>query len=321
MTKNSKKNRILVIGDIMVDRYISGKVLGLSYEAPVPHIEIIKTDVKIGGCGIIAENSILLGAKVNIIGIIGNDEIGKSVKNNFDKKNIGSTLFVQKGKKTITRNRIIVGTYHITRFDDPKLKLDKNTEIQIIRTLNKIIPKVKYIIISDYNKGTLTDAVRNCIREHAIKNKKQVIVSSGIDNILKYKNSDYIHKIKKNDALKLIDNEKELSDEQILVKLNDILKSTSIIMTKGSEGLVTYHNGEIDHISATYHKLRDLTSVGEILIAVFATYLAKGYSFEESCEIGNIAAGIAVDKIGIKRIEKIELEREIKQYHSFIFSK
>ena len=321
MTKLSLKNRILVIGDIMVDRYISGKILGLSYEAPIPQIEITKTDVKIGGCGTIAENSALLGTKVNIISIIGDDEIGKAVKNNLNRKNIEPILFIQKGKNTITRNRIIVGTHHIARFDDPTLKLDKNTEIQIIHALNKIIPQVRCIIISDYNKGALTDAIRNCIREQTIKNKKQVIVSSNIDNITKYQNSDYIHRVKKSDALRLINSEKELSDEQILVKLNDILKSTSIIMTKGSEGEVTYHDGEIEYISATHHKIRDLTSVGEILIAAFATYLVKGHSFEESCEIGNIAAGIAVEKIGIKQIKKSELEREIKQYHSLAVSK
>lgn len=319
MLKGFQKTKLLVIGDIMIDRYIFGKSTGLSYEYPLPIVEINKSHKKIGGAGIVMENSVKLGSKVFAIGAIGNDEEGKWSQRNFKKLGIKFQGIISNKTNTIVRTRVLADNHQVARFDEPSIMLSDSMENKILNQFKKISSKVNCIVVCDYDKGVISPKILETIREIANKGKTNVVISTS-KNHQKYSELSFIHKIKFEDALELIE-EKTTSIGRIMKKLNSILKSSRIILTKGQDGISAFHNGKILDISATHHTARDRTSVGEILTSAFSVAYSAGHSFEDSCIIGNVAAGIAVEKVGIKNIEKTELSNGLKEYYDLEYEK
>lgn len=322
MLGNFSKIRVLVIGDIMIDKYIFGKTSKLSFEAPIPLVEVDSFDLKMGGVSLVATNVSLLGAKVFPIGVIGYDEAGSWLEKNFKKMNIYSKGIIKdKSINTILRTRVLAENHHIARFDDHEQNMKIVSETRIIQKIKSLASKVDCIIVCDYGKGMLTKNIIATLHRIAEQNRTSVIVSP-IENHLKYKNANFIYRIKLKDALKLLDIEHEkYSIEEIFNKLTSITKSKKIILTKGDSGITIYDNGEITDIAGTQHIARDLTSVGEVLISAFAVSYGAGKSFQESCIVGNVAAGIVVEKVGFKTIDKTELEKAFYEYNEYPFQK
>lgn len=322
MLNSFSKTKILVIGDLMADKYIFGKITKLSFEAPIPIVEVTETELKMGGAALVIENVSLLGARAVLVGMVGNDDSGFWLKNRLKKLGVNSVgLITDKSIRTSLRTRIIAENYQVSRFDDPPQKLNKSLETKIIKNLKHFIPKVDCVIVCDYGKGTLTNNVIKSINQIIKKNRKKIIVSPA-ENHLKYKNSAFIYRIKLKDAVKLLDIKQEnYSIEEVCKKLNSLLKSKKVILTKGDAGLTAYENGRTYDIMATHHTARDVTSVGEVLVSTFAVSYASGMSFEDSCIVGNVAAGTVVEKIGAKNIDKEELEKSLDEYHEFALQK
>lgn len=169
--KKRSKGKILVIGDLMVDKYIFGKINGISYEAPIPLVEVNQTEMKIGGAGNVIENAALLGASVYVVGVIGNDNEGKMIKDNLKKMKINSQgVITDKKIKTLVRSRVIVENHQISRFDEAGINLHGAFEKKIKILIKKILPKVNCIIICDYGKGLINKNIIDIIKR--TKNKK-----------------------------------------------------------------------------------------------------------------------------------------------------
>lgn len=317
MKDNFTKAKILVIGDIMVDKYIIGKTLGISYEAPIPKVEISKVVRKMGGAGLVIENLSLLRANVSFLGIIGDDDEGNWVKQKIKKMKIKSELITLK-KDTPTRNRVITENHNVARFDSAPIILNKTLEEKISKKILKMMDDVNCIVILDYGMGIHGTYLVKLLEK--LDPKIPIVVSSN-ENFQQYKGKSIINKIKAQDILKIPELKEKKSDKQICGKLNKILQNDKMIVTKGKEGLISYEDGNINYIAATNHKMRDPTSAGEILLTAFAASYSIGNSFEDSCIMGNVAAGIAVEKIGIKNIDKRELMSEFKKYNELEFEK
>lgn len=322
MLGNFSKIKVLVIGDMMIDKYIFGKTTKLSFEAPIPLVEINNFDLNMGGASLITANVSLLGAKVYPIGVIGYDEPGNWLGNSFKKMGVDSQGIIRdKSVNTILRTRLLAENHHVARFDDHEQTMKNVTENKIIQKILDFAPTVDCIIVCDYGKGTLTKNVINAL--HKIAEQKNIkIIISPVENHLQYKNENFIYRIKLKDAIKLLDMEHEkYSIEEILNKLSHIIKSKKMILTKGDDGITIFDKGEMIDISSTKHIARDLTSVGEILISAFAVAYGAGKSFQESCIIGNVAAGIVVEKVGFKTIDKVELNKALDEYNEYSFQK
>ena len=318
MKKNFSKAKILVFGDIMVDKYIMGRTLGVSYEAPILKVQISQIIRKMGGAGLVVENLSLLGANVSFLGIIGDDEEGNWIRNKIKKLKIKSQLITLKKDNTLTRNRVITENHNIARFDSAPIVLNEILEEKIRKKFFNMIQNINCIVILDYGMGIHGNYLIKILEK--INPKIPIIVSSN-ENFQQYKGKSIINKIKVQDVLKVLGYGRKESDKKICEKLHKILQNDKMIITKGDEGLISYENGMINNIVATDHKMRDPTSVGEILLTAFAASYSVGNSFEDSCILGNIAAGIAVEKIGVKNIEKRELMTEFRKYNEFAFEK
>lgn len=322
MFENFSKAKILVIGDMLLDKYLSGKITKISYESPIPIVEVNNTSLKMGGAALVIENAAMLGAKVFAIGVIGNDEAGMWLKKRFQNLKVNTEgLVVDRGFHTPLRTRVTAEKYQVSRFDDAPTDLDKKKNTAIIQNLKRLVSKVDCIIICDYKMGVLTDQIIKAINEMVNKNKKKIIVSP-VEDHQKYKNPSFVYRIKINDAINLLGvKPNEYTTEEICEKLHSLLKSNKIILTRGDEGITAYENGETEDISPTHHIARDITSVGEVLVAAFAVAYAIGEPFTKSCIIGNVAAGTMVEKFGSKNITREELEESFNNYHDFIMQK
>lgn len=321
--KSFSKAKILIVGDISVDKYVFGKSSGISFEAPVPIVKVDDIVLKMGQSGVVMENSALLGARVFAIGLSGDDEAGHWLRDNFRKLGIDSKYFnLSKSFKTMIRTRVFADNHHVSRFDESPSKLNNNLIEIITKNLQKIIPDINLIIICDYGNNMINDAILSTIKKLALLHKKEILVSPSA-NHLKYADPNFIYRITIKDAEKLLDTQFGdcKSTEDICHKLGSLIKSKKIILTRGEKGLTAYENNTAHDMSATRHKARDITSVGDILTATFAASYASGNSFIDSCKIANIAAGIAIEKIGTKLVELKEIREELIQYDDWTFGK
>ena len=307
----------------MIDRYVYGKAENVSFEAPVPVIEVEKTESKLGGAGTVMEIASSLGAKVFAVGVAGKDDNQSWIENYLKKLKVDISSFVfDKSLKTMVRTRVIANNHHVARFDESPIVLNKSTTDVIIKNLKKIIPKVNAIVICDYQKGTITKSMIEAIREIATKYHKSVIISSA-NTDMKYAHPSFIYRITIKHALDLlrIPHDNDHSTEEICQKLESIIKCKRIILTRGEWGLSAYENKQCVDMNATNHKSRDVSSVGDILIGSFAAAHASGLPFVKSCTIGNVAAGMSVEKIGAKRLDLDELQKELDHYDEYEFQK
>jgi rfaE bifunctional protein kinase chain/domain len=321
--KRFSRAKILIIGDISVDKYFFGKSDGISFEAPIPIIKVENMMQKMGQSGVVMENATLLGARVFAVGISGDDEAGHWLKNNFRKLGIDSKYFsLSKYFKTMIRTRVFADNHHVSRFDESSTDIDSISAEKINKNLQKIIPQVSLVVICDYGNNMINDLIISNIKKIAIANKKKILASPSA-NHLKYADPNFVYRITIKDAEKLLG--KSFPDckstEDICHKLESLLKSKKIILTRGNKGLTVYDNNRAYDIAATRHKARDITSVGDILTAAFAVSYAAGNSFVESCTIANIAAGIAVEKIGTKLVSFKEIKEELDQYYDWTYGK
>lgn len=322
MFEDFSKARILVLGDLLVDKYIAGKITKMSFEAPIPLVEVSSTELKLGGAGLIIENTVSLRAKAYPIGVIGSDEAGAWMKKEFKKLGVSTEgIVVDRSFRTPLRTRVTVEKHHVSRFDDSPQKLSSNITKKIIQNFKRLLPKVNCVVVCDYGMGTLVNDIIKSLIEIARKTSKIIIVSP-VENHLEYKSASFIYRIKLKDAFKILDiKSDEYTIEEIFAKLHALLKSEKIILTKGEDGLSTYENGEMEDITPTHHIARDITTVGEVLVSTFAVAYSSGESFSKSCTIGNAAAGVVVEKFGSKNITREELERSLNNYYDYMMQK
>ncbi len=313
-------SKVLVIGDIIVDRYYFGRPKGISYEAPIPMVEVLKTQLNPGASSLVAENLAMLRSKVWLTGIVGNDELWNWLRNRFNKIRINTKgMISQKFFNTLQRNRVLIENHHIARFDSKSQDIDEGTERKLLNKIKSLAEKVNCIVVCDYGMGILTDKVISTLEDLATH--KKIIVSPN-SNHLKYQHPNFVYRIKIDDAKRILGlGSKKESLESVCETLNEVIKSNKIILTLGADGLATYEDGNFQLILPTNNIARDVTSVGEVLVAAFANAYSAGSTFIEAATIGNVAAGAVVGKIGNKTITASELKSALQEYHQFFSEK
>ena len=322
MKKKFPSCKLLIIGDIFVDKFIFGNSEDLSFEAPIPIIKVHQVKQKLGGSGTVIENALSLGATVHIIGFAGLGNTGTWLKNWFKKSKAKSNDFVFNNLlKTNLRTRVFTNKQQVARFDEYQEKIPSKTIQKIVLNLTKTIPKIDGIVISDYGLGAINDQIMKIVKEYSQRYKKKVIISSATHQE-NCRDESFVYRITIKEAKKLLKIHKsEPSIDVLCKKLQSVLKSKRIILTRGEQGLTAYENGTTHDVLATLHKARDVSSVGDILTATFAVWYCSGKNFVQSCIAGNVAGGIVVEKIGLKKIEYKELLAEINKFEELEFQK
>lgn len=313
--ENFKKKKILVIGDIMLDKYIWGDVSRISPEAPVQVVNVLRETFEAGGAANVASNVFALNGNAFMVGVTGNDESRKVLLEVLQEKSINTDgIHIDKDKPTIQKVRIIGKSQQLLRVDyEKKEHVHKEIEASIIKFLEKTIKNVDAVVISDYAKGAITQEICNRLAEISKSNKKMVIVDPKPKHKEFYVNVDLI--TPNNSEASEMTGIEDGSDETILEMGNKLLKclNTNVLITRGEKGMSLFEkNSSVNHIPAKAREVYSLIGAGDTVVATAALALASGANLVEAATLANIAAGIKVGKIGTASVCINEIKREIE---------
>lgn len=301
----------LVIGDLMLDRYLIGEVERISPEAPVPVVLLKQQDERAGGAANVAANLAGLGIPTRLTGYIGNDADGQLLLNLLHGIGIDTQAIVRsQTHPTITKTRIVGGHQQMMRLDQESRadysKADR-TQIQD-RITAALAARPAVIVLSDYAKGVIEPAFTQQIIKEARKLGIPVLVDPKGRDYSKYRGATALTPNKRETAeacgVNFHDNEALLAAAQ---ELRTSLALDFLAVTRGEEGISLFEAGQVQHIPATAKQVFDVSGAGDTVIATLAAGLIHGLAHEEALHLANIAAGVVVGKVGTVPIMREDL--------------
>ncbi|MBU1121035.1 D-glycero-beta-D-manno-heptose-7-phosphate kinase, partial [Candidatus Micrarchaeota archaeon] len=309
-----KGKKILVIGDLMIDQYIVGEVERISPEAPVPVLKQAERRYGLGGAANTANNIAALNGETFIAGAIGKDKNGERLKRLLKEKRINVEGVIEEEKRITTcKTRIIAGTQQLARIDDETTELiKKNTEEKLLRYFKEKIPLIDAVIVSDYNKGLITNRIVRELMKEAGRNKKIVCVDSKNFIKLGFRNASCL-KPNKKELEK--ETEIELNNEKNIINALRVfqkkLSPESILLTMGRDGMSLWSENRFEKIPSFAREVFDVSGAGDTVLATFSISLASNANVLEAATIANYAAGIVVGKLGATTVSVEELKKAI----------
>ena len=308
----SEKN-ILVIGDLMLDAYFWGKTERISPEAPVPIVEVHRTNFNPGGAGNVALNLVKLGSKVSILGAIGNDVNGDTLLSQLREVKINiSPIIVLDNYQTPIKTRVIAQDQQVIRIDQENNSINsKSLLLSIDKSLENNIEKFDGVILADYNKGLFSIEIINLVIKKVKEFSIPIYVDPKWENFFEYKN---IHFFKPNfmEFQKALGNNYQKDDflkhgTEMMEKLNtDIL-----LVTKGSEAAVLFTEEGNNSIPIEEQVVHDVSGAGDTVISVFTLADLSGASAIEAANLANIAASIVCAQVGVVPIKLKDIKSKL----------
>lgn len=312
-----KKKKILVIGDLILDRYIRGRVNRISPEAPVPIVEVTNEDFFLGGGSNVANNIVALGGNPSIVGVTGNDRAGEVLMNILEEKGIKCGGVFQSSRPTTVKTRVIAHNQQVVRFDkEDKAKIDGKMFRGLLEYIRKVIPDHDAVIISDYKKGIVSSEL---VRE-VLKNSRPVNIFVSVDpkigHFQFYKNvsliTPNIHEASVASGI-------EIKDENSLINAGRALlrkvSCDAALITRGEHGMSLFEKNKVSHIPTVARNVYDVTGAGDTVIATFTLAYAAGANMEEAAVIANHAAGIVVSELGTAVVTQDQLRKSLVANH------
>jgi D-beta-D-heptose 7-phosphate kinase / D-beta-D-heptose 1-phosphate adenosyltransferase len=313
-----KSPKILVIGDLMVDHYLWGSCERISPEAPVQVINVNNESIVLGGAGNVINNLKALGAKVDIISVIGNCNVSNELIGLLNDIEIDTKfLFRQRDRITSKKSRVISSHQQVIRFDREQTKeISSKSQKEVLNAFTKIIKNYDIILLSDYGKGVLTKELTKSLIDIANENSKKVLVDPKGRDYSKY-NGAFLLTPNKNEASRATGI--NIQDEETLIKAIFQLKLDCnldiSIITLSERGIAIYDDEFRIHPTFT-REVFDVTGAGDTVLASLGFALACNSSIDDAIEFSNFSAGVVVGKIGSSTAsinEIIEYESSLKK--------
>lgn len=303
--------RILAIGDLMLDRFIMGNVSRICPEAPVPVVDIVSETFKPGGAANAINNINVLGGDVIAVGVIGDDESGRKLTDLLKQNGINTEGIISiKNRSTIVKTRIIAGQQQLLRIDrENKDGLDAEVTQRIFDFIATKINETDAILISDYNKGIVTNELIKGVVSLAKKYNKPVIVDPKVEHFLDYKGVTVVTpNINEASSATGINPINETSIRNMGQWLLTQLECNAVLITRGKDGMSLFEkNDNVIHIPTIAKEVFDVTGAGDTVTSVVALCLSIGTEMVTAATISNTAAGIVVGKLGTATVTKDEL--------------
>jgi len=320
--KGFSRVKLLVVGDIMMDRFVSGKVSRISPEAPVPVVIVEKEEFNLGGAANVAHNIRSLGGVVSLCGILGKDENGRKLYKKIAEKEIQTHgIFFEPGRQTTVKTRIIAHHPHHQQLvrvdrettDHPKVSTSK----VLLGFLTEGINDFDGIVISDYGKGLLTRNLIQTIIKRAKKSKKFVMVDPKVKNFFFYKGASVItpNTQEASEASRTSYTDQS-SVEEMGKKLLKRLSCKALVITQGEKGMTIFERHQKPYRVPTVAKeVYDVTGAGDTVIGTMALALGTGprVNVKDAASLANYAAGVVVGKVGTAIVNREELLKVIRE--------
>ncbi len=302
LSRSKKQPTILVIGDIMADRYVWGVASRISPEAPVPVVNVKNETITLGGAANVAQNLYKLNAKVLLCGVTGKDAAADAVMEQLYAENIDTAAVVADSTRPSTvKTRIMAGTHQLLRVDR-EVTTDITQSIEQ-RLLKKLAPKIKQadmVLLSDYNKGLLPHSFCQKIIAACNQRGKRVMVDPKGLHYNKYAGA-WMIKPNKRELADATITEKIETDNDLITAAKKLLSKTKaqyLVVTRSEEGLSLLSKKTFQNFPVKAKEVFDVTGAGDTVFASLGYFLAIGFTPEAACELANYAAAIAVSKVG-----------------------
>ncbi|HEU5435686.1 MAG TPA: D-glycero-beta-D-manno-heptose-7-phosphate kinase [Telluria sp.] len=296
--------RILVVGDVMLDRYWFGEVSRISPEAPVPIVRVEKREERLGGAANVARNVASLGAHVGLLGVVGADEAGEQVAQLLAESSIHSYLQRDSAISTIIKLRVIGRQQQLLRIDFEDAPTDTVLRDKLT-AFNSKLPDYDLVILSDYNKGSLVN-VADMIKSARAAGKIVMVDPKG-DDFSPYAGASILTP-NKSELKRIVgswNSEQQLTDKAQALRIE--LGLDALLLTRSEEGMSLYSADEILHMHAAAREVFDVSGAGDTVIATMAAMLGAGMPMAEALTTANRAGGIVVGKLGTATVTRDEL--------------
>ena len=295
-----KTPKLLVIGDLMIDHYLWGTCERISPEAPVQVVNVKSESAVLGGAGNVINNLVALGAKVDVISVVGGCEISDELKKLLNNINVNTQyLITQKDRITSKKSRIIASQQQVVRYDRESTdEISTESQKKILESFTSIIANYDGVLLSDYGKGVLTSSLTQSLIAVANKAGKKVMVDpKGLD-YSKYKGAYLLTPNKKeaSEATQVSIND-EASLTQAITQLKVECDLTVSLITLSEQGVAIYDDELRTHPTVA-REVYDVTGAGDTVLASLGFALACGVDIDDAVEFSNLAAGVVVGKIG-----------------------
>ncbi|MBD3879994.1 MAG: D-glycero-beta-D-manno-heptose-7-phosphate kinase [Quinella sp. 1Q5] len=302
--------KVLVVGDVMLDKYYFGEVMRISPEAPVPIARVLKVKETLGGAANVVHNLALLGCQTSIIGQVGRDNHGEIFLGKLKALGVDYSGVIETSKPTTTKIRVISGHQQMIRLDfEDTGELDISATDELLKNFSAQLPNVNGVIVSDYGKGVCTKKICREIIGACRAAKKFVVVDPKGDNWQKYFDATFITpNLKELNAVlpKRIPNV-DAQIEEAAQKVIDEFNLRGLVVTRSAEGLSLIDGDKVSHIKARAQEVFDVSGAGDTVIAVFALALAGKIDSAAAAYLANVAAGVVVAKVGTYAVNREEL--------------
>lgn len=296
--------RILVVGDVMLDRYWFGDVSRISPEAPVPIVRVERREERLGGAANVARNASALGANTGLLGVVGEDEAGNMVNQMLTELSISSYLNRDAANPTIIKLRVIGRQQQLLRIDFENPPTDTVLRDKLTQ-FNALLPQYDVIVLSDYAKGSLVNVAE--MIASARKLGKRTLVDPKGDDFQRYKGASILTP-NKSELRHIVGAWK--SEEELTAKAQQLrasLELEALLLTRSEEGMTLYTEQEVMHVPTMAREVFDVSGAGDTVIATLATMLGAGMSLPDAVSTANRAGGIVVGKLGTATVTREEL--------------
>lgn len=310
LLSNAPALNILVVGDVMLDVYISGDAFRISPEAPVPVVAVSHRRYLPGGAANVAANIRSLGSSVTLAGFAASDEAGRKLRHELESRSIAVSFAEDGARPTTVKTRITAGGQQIVRFDEENTSpLSEAGAASLRDRCTQLLAPAHACVISDYAKGIAGASFCHWLIGEATRLKKPVVVDPKSRDLARYRGATVITPNLKETAAAAgdpIHNSTEL-DHAAATLLPGIAPS-ALLVTRGGEGMSLFEPGQQPwHLPALALEVADVTGAGDTVVGVLAIALAQGLSLREAARFANLAAGLAVRHTGTWAVQPEEL--------------
>lgn len=305
--------RVLVVGDVMLDRYWFGEVSRISPEAPVPVVRVERTEERPGGAANVARNIAALGAHAALLSVVGDDDAGASLRRLAQEAGVQANLQVDSTLATTVKLRVIGRQQQLLRIDFETAPSHEVLAAQLL-AFEELLAECNVVILSDYGKGGLTH-IEDMIRLARAHNRMVLVDPKG-DDYGRYRGATAITP-NRAELREVVGRWKDEADlTQRAQRLRAELDMEALLLTRSEEGMTLYQDdGRVLHEPTYAREVYDVSGAGDTVIGTLGAMLAGGASVEEAVRIANHAAGIVVGKLGTAVVHPDELIADLKSTH------
>jgi len=309
------RNRILVIGDIILDKYVWGHVSRISPEAPVPVVEVKQETKRLGGAANVLNNVASLGGHAILCGVVGDDRAGRGIVERVRSMGLPAEgIITVTDRPTSVKSRVVAHNQQVVRFDrEDRRRVPQGGIERILDFIGPLRDEIDAIIVADYGKGVVSDGMMKGLRSLAWDSDTVIGVDPKTGNFDCYRG---VHVLTPNHHEAGAYSGIEIEDEESLLeagrRMLEGLEARSVLITQGKEGMTLFEReGTVVHIPTVARKVFDVTGAGDTVISTLCMGLAAGMDLRSASVVANFAAGIVVGELGTSTVSADELQSAV----------